>query len=158
MTEKRLDLIDTKSSLDYFDLQKIFKYDERFLKFEKKRDRLKALFNRMMEYQYEDTGEIRKAIAPETVDRLGDCINEDELNDFYEYFQLYYGRDTQKVRCIPYTEVYWCMSVIFEFCSNRISVLDEHTQQRTRRGAARRRQQRDEAIAAELGLLFMHQK
>jgi len=65
VNEKRLGLIDTKSSLDYFDLQKIFKFDERYLKFDKKKERLMALFNRMMEYQFEDEGEIRKAIDPQ---------------------------------------------------------------------------------------------
>ena len=98
VNEKRLELIDPRKSLDYFDLCKVFKWDERYLKFEKKRDRLKLLYNRMMEYQCNDPdAQYVRGIMPELIDKLDNCENEEELNDFYEYFQLYYGRDMQKM-------------------------------------------------------------
>ena len=98
MNEQRLCLIDKKSSLDFFDLQKIFKYDERFLKYKRKLERLTKLFHKMMEFQYEDKeSEITKAIQPELIDSLDLCDNEEELNDYYEFFQLYFGRDLQKM-------------------------------------------------------------
>ena len=98
VNEKRLPLIDPRKSLNYFDLCKVFKWDERWLKFLKKQDRLKLLYNRMMEYQCNDPdAQYVRGIMPELIDKLDMCENEEELNDFYEYFQLYYGRDMQKM-------------------------------------------------------------
>ena len=87
-------LYDTTLELrDFFDLQKIFKYDERFLKYKKKLERLTKLFHKMMEFQYDDKeSEITKAIQPELIDSLDLCDNEEELNDYYEFFQLYFGK------------------------------------------------------------------
>ena len=45
-----------------------------------------------MEFQYENIDDvIRKAIDPSLSDKVEECINEEELNDYYEYFQVKFG-------------------------------------------------------------------
>ena len=77
----------------YNDIQRIFRWDEKYLKFQKKKSGLKKLFTRMQEFQYDlaeknlDQGPGYRALKPEDIDKIDDCMTMEELDDHYEHFQ-----------------------------------------------------------------------
>ena len=86
----------------YEDIHKIFRWDEKYMKFLKKKNALRLLFNRMQDYQYDmvEAGEQPagfRALKPEDMDKIDNCLTMEELEDHFEHFQLYHGRDVQKM-------------------------------------------------------------
>ena len=57
----------------------------------------------MQDYQYEQIeNNIEqppgfKALKPEDMDKIDNCLTVEELDDHFEHFQLYHGRDVQKM-------------------------------------------------------------
>ena len=77
----------------YNDIHRVFRWDEKYLKFQKKKIGLKKLFTRMQEFQYDlaeknlDQGPGYRALKPEDIDKIDDCMTMEELDDHYEHFQ-----------------------------------------------------------------------
>ena len=90
-------------SLSYNDIHRVFRYDEKYLKFLKKKKALKNLFQKMQDYQYDlaeqnmDLPPGYRSLKPEDIDKIDNCNSIEELDDHFEHFQLYHGRDIQKM-------------------------------------------------------------
>ena len=97
------DKIIWQESLSYNDIHRIFRYDEKYLKFLKKKKALKNLFQKMQDYQYDlaeqnmDLPPGYRSLKPEDIDKIDNCNSIEELDDHFEHFQLYHGRDIQKM-------------------------------------------------------------
>ena len=103
INEENIHKVVEEKSLMYNDVHRVFRWDEKYLKFLKKKKAIKALFTRMQEFQYDmaekniDAGPGYRALKPDDIDKIDECNTIEELDDHYEHFQLYHGRDVQKM-------------------------------------------------------------
>ncbi|KAK0152744.1 Transcription elongation factor SPT6 [Merluccius polli] len=92
--------------LNINDLWKVWQWDEKWTQLRTRKQNLTRLFRRMQSYQYEQISAdpdkpLADGIRPlDTADmeRLKDVQSLDELNDVYNHFLLYYGRDIPKMQ------------------------------------------------------------
>jgi hypothetical protein len=101
VNEARLNYIDTEQSLDFFDLHRILRYDEHYMKFSQKKTKLHKLFQNMLNFQYDESQsedfKVYRSLEPAYVSKVEECNTQNELDDYFQFFQLHFGRDVQKM-------------------------------------------------------------
>ncbi|CAL8280696.1 unnamed protein product [Arctogadus glacialis] len=92
--------------LNINDLWKVWQWDEKWTQLRMRKQNLTRLFRRMQSYQYEQiSADPDKPLADGVrpldtadIERLKEVQSLDELNDVYNHFLLYYGRDIPKMQ------------------------------------------------------------
>lgn len=91
--------------LNINDLWKVFKYDAKWCSLKERKECLEKLFENMRLYQQEEImkdpdaplPEHVRIIKDEDIERLRNVQTDEELNDVYNHFRLYYSQDVPKM-------------------------------------------------------------
>lgn len=92
--------------LNINDLWKLWQWDEKWTQLKTRKENLNRLFQKMQAYQYEQISadpdkplaDGVRALDTADLERLKDVQSNDELQDVYNHFLLYYGRDIPKMQ------------------------------------------------------------
>merc|ERR1711874_228420 len=92
---------EVQPELNIHDLWKVYKMDEKWCQLKARKENLRSLLQKMLEYQGDLIMKDLDAPLPENVrmlqqediDRIDEIQTTEEFNDCYKHFQLYYGKD-----------------------------------------------------------------
>merc|ERR1739838_838168 len=92
---------EVQPELNIHDLWKVYKMDEKWCQLKGRKENLRSLLQKMLEYQGDPIMKDLDAPLPENVrmldqediNRIDEIQTTEEFNDCYKHFQLYYGKD-----------------------------------------------------------------